>query len=154
MSLDDNRADSFTPAIMEVEAITKHCTNINGSKEKSAKLISYVIDEVWFAGAHSDVGGGYNDSHLSGAPLNWMIRKLVAYESQYKKQRKLLPDGSSVKEDIFGRSHIGEDSILSGAIYKNKTRNILNTPKQKIRLRGSLLYTAVLLQEDLWCRLH
>lgn len=131
MSLDDNRADSFTPSIMEVEAITKHCANINGSKEKSAQLISSVIDEVWFAGAHSDVGGGYNDSHLSGVPLNWMIRKLVAYENQYKKQHRLLPEGSSVKEDIFGRSHIGEDSILSGLIYKNKTRNIPQYAKAK-----------------------
>ena len=36
-----------------------------------------VIEEVWFAGSHGDVGGGYQNSQsLSAFPLNWMIGKL------------------------------------------------------------------------------
>ena len=30
------------------------------------------IRELWFAGAHSDVGGGYPDDALAGVPLAWM----------------------------------------------------------------------------------
>lgn len=30
------------------------------------------VKQVWFPGAHADVGGGYGDSKLSEAPLQWM----------------------------------------------------------------------------------
>jgi len=30
------------------------------------------LEQVWFAGAHADVGGGYEDSTLSVIPLMWM----------------------------------------------------------------------------------
>src|SRR5262249_24501097 len=31
------------------------------------------LRQVWFAGAHADVGGGYPDDGLSLVPLGWMI---------------------------------------------------------------------------------
>lgn len=34
------------------------------------------VKEVWFAGVHSDVGGGYPDSTLSFVPLVWMTDQL------------------------------------------------------------------------------
>ncbi|MGH8751559.1 MAG: DUF2235 domain-containing protein, partial [Burkholderiales bacterium] len=33
------------------------------------------IEQVWFCGVHSNVGGGYADSGLSDLTLNWMITK-------------------------------------------------------------------------------
>ncbi|EPX77151.1 DUF2235 domain-containing protein [Litoreibacter arenae] len=36
------------------------------------------IKEVWFAGVHSDVGGGYADDEASLDPLLWMIREAEA----------------------------------------------------------------------------
>ncbi|WP_281024507.1 phospholipase effector Tle1 domain-containing protein [Methylocystis rosea] len=34
------------------------------------------IQEVWFAGVHSDVGGGYPDDMTAYCPLVWMVREL------------------------------------------------------------------------------
>jgi uncharacterized protein (DUF2235 family) len=34
-----------------------------------------VIDQVWFAGAHSDVGGSYKERHLSDIAFAWMMDK-------------------------------------------------------------------------------
>jgi len=31
------------------------------------------VEQVWFPGVHSDVGGGYNEIDLSDSPLQWMI---------------------------------------------------------------------------------
>jgi Uncharacterized conserved protein len=31
------------------------------------------LSQVWFAGMHSNVGGGYPDDALSGVPLNWIM---------------------------------------------------------------------------------
>jgi len=33
------------------------------------------LEQVWFAGVHSDVGGGYPDTGLSEIPLLWMVEK-------------------------------------------------------------------------------
>lgn len=35
-----------------------------------------VVKEVWFAGVHSDIGGGYPESTLSFVPLAWMVEQL------------------------------------------------------------------------------
>jgi hypothetical protein len=35
-----------------------------------------VVNEVWFAGVHSDIGGGYPESTLSFVPLVWMVEQL------------------------------------------------------------------------------
>lgn len=34
-----------------------------------------IIDQVWFAGAHSDVGGGYKTRSLADIPLVWMAKQ-------------------------------------------------------------------------------
>jgi uncharacterized protein (DUF2235 family) len=35
------------------------------------------IEQVWFAGAHSDVGGGYVDRGLADIPLRWMADQAI-----------------------------------------------------------------------------
>jgi uncharacterized protein (DUF2235 family) len=37
-----------------------------------------IIEQVWFAGAHSDVGGGYVTRKLADIPLVWMAKKAEA----------------------------------------------------------------------------
>jgi uncharacterized protein (DUF2235 family) len=36
------------------------------------------VEQVWFCGAHSDVGGGYSESLLSDIALNWMVGRAHA----------------------------------------------------------------------------
>lgn len=35
------------------------------------------MEQVWFAGVHTDVGGGYEEQNLSDIPLEWMLKKAV-----------------------------------------------------------------------------
>ena len=42
--------------------------------EKVPPNPSQTIKQVWFAGAHSDVGGGYAEPGLSDIAFNWMMR--------------------------------------------------------------------------------
>lgn len=35
------------------------------------------IEQVWFPGVHSDIGGGYEDAGLGRIALDWMVRKLM-----------------------------------------------------------------------------
>ncbi len=36
------------------------------------------VEQVWFPGAHGDVGGGYPDRALADAPLLWMVERAAA----------------------------------------------------------------------------
>jgi uncharacterized protein (DUF2235 family) len=38
------------------------------------------VEQIWFVGAHSNVGGGYLDHSLSDIPLLWMIKKAEEHE--------------------------------------------------------------------------
>jgi Uncharacterized alpha/beta hydrolase domain (DUF2235) len=59
LSLDDER-ETFHPVRFDLE------------KSVSPKRIK----EVWFAGVHSDVGGGYPDDDLAHVPLAWMMHEI------------------------------------------------------------------------------
>jgi uncharacterized protein (DUF2235 family) len=37
-----------------------------------------VLEQVWFAGCHSNIGGGYEDSRLSDISFLWMVAKATA----------------------------------------------------------------------------
>ncbi len=37
------------------------------------------VEQVWFAGVHCDVGGGYPDHSLADVPLVWMLSKATAH---------------------------------------------------------------------------
>lgn len=69
--------------------------------------------EVWFAGVHGDVGGGYaeEESQLAKFPLYWMIRETQALGVQYQPGtiNSLVlgqtDDGRYAKPDINGKIH-------------------------------------------------
>jgi hypothetical protein len=42
------------------------------------RLPNVSIEQVWFAGAHADVGGGYKTRSLAHIPLVWMAKQAEA----------------------------------------------------------------------------
>ncbi|MXP65343.1 DUF2235 domain-containing protein [Roseomonas sp. M0104] len=52
------------------------------------------IRQVWFAGAHSDVGGGYQDRRLADIPLCWMAEE--AANCGLKLDWSMLPDRAAL----------------------------------------------------------
>lgn len=42
---------------------------------EETKNDNQIIEQVWFAGSHSDVGGGYKEDEASDFPLSWMLSK-------------------------------------------------------------------------------
>ncbi len=120
VSVDDNRARIFTPILLTRPHLLDDCRELAtalASSEAKARHIDKTVEEVWFSGAHSDVGGGYRDSLLSGVSLNWMMRQIRASNVD------ILPLGAIVREDAFGKSHDPESGIW-GLIYRAKTRNL------------------------------
>lgn len=56
----DEQRETFRPTLW----------NINNANN------SQVVEQVWFAGVHSDVGGGYKERQLSDIAFKWMIRRI------------------------------------------------------------------------------
>lgn len=62
------------------------------------------LEQVWFPGMHTDVGGGYKEHHLSDLSLIWMSRKAVECGLRiYDPERiPLNPDPGGVMHDSRG----------------------------------------------------
>jgi Uncharacterized alpha/beta hydrolase domain (DUF2235) len=44
--------------------------------DRSPNAKSQILEQMWFAGVHSDVGGSYPQTGLSDIPLLWMMKKI------------------------------------------------------------------------------
>jgi len=63
LAIDDERT-AFWPHVWQEK-------NIEGAKDRTNEN----VEQVWFAGMHSNVGGGYERSGISGVPLYWMMTR-------------------------------------------------------------------------------
>ena len=74
--------------------------------DKSAAPVQQDIRQVWFAGVHADIGGGYpeTESGLSKFPLDWMVREAVSH---------------GLKINVAMRNHLvlGQPRIGATAVY-------------------------------------
>jgi uncharacterized protein (DUF2235 family) len=111
VSLDDNRARIFTP-------ILASCSCISNCKNRS---LDDFVNEVWFAGAHSDVGGGYKnekgemDDDLAKIPLKWMLNNFIGYN---------LFNNNLLVEETNANAKIHDAEIDYGPAFKRRNRHI------------------------------
>lgn len=78
LALDERRED-FQPAVWK--------------QKPDGKANGQVLKQVWFAGAHSDVGGGYPAHGLSDVSLAWMaseVEPMLALDFDYLTSRRDL----------------------------------------------------------------
>ncbi len=74
LALDDER-DSFWPLLWDEVAEARKAREPARDPASRARFGSR-LQQVWFAGMHSDVGGGYPDESLSYVSLRWMIDQI------------------------------------------------------------------------------
>ncbi len=65
LALDDER-NSFHPVLWNEE-------KERGQNEQTTHIHQERVSQVWFSGAHSNVGGGYPDDGLAHVSLDWMM---------------------------------------------------------------------------------
>ena len=69
-----------------------------------------VVEQMWFPGVHSNVGGGYDNTQLSDMALVWMI-------SRVQQLTGLHFDETEIKRDIW--------PCAAGTLYRSSTRKWL-----------------------------
>lgn len=71
----DEKRSNFKPTLWEM------------SRKVQNGEVGQVMQQVWFPGVHSNIGGGYPDQDLSDITLKWMITKAeaagLAFEKKY-----------------------------------------------------------------------
>lgn len=50
--------------------------------DESDVIAMQTLEQVWFAGVHTDVGGWYDDCGLENISLHWMLKK--QYQAAFK----------------------------------------------------------------------
>ena len=125
LSIDDDREWIFTPLLLDRAHLFRHCAADGKHLLDTDGLIRPGrLRQVWFSGAHSDVGGGNADSLLSGVSLNWMIDNLKGDKwGDNQNGAGLLPADAQVAEDPFGTSHDPEAGWW-GPLYHAINRDI------------------------------
>ncbi|WP_299212331.1 DUF2235 domain-containing protein [uncultured Aquimarina sp.] len=127
LSLNDNRSSIFTPVLLTQQRMVSTCPEIKPEN---------IANEVWFFGAHSDVGGGYRNTNISGVSLNWMIRQLEPYQ--------LLPSDTRVYEDRFDKTNNPSKGFVR-LFYPKSSRKLSflvsknGYKKEKLRIHKSVL---------------
>ncbi len=90
----DEKRGPFEPTLWSVEE------GLSESPER--------VQQVWFAGVHSDIGGGYKEAQLSDISLMWMVRRVhlatgLCFDDAYlSDQAHVSPDPLGVHHDSLG----------------------------------------------------
>lgn len=75
------------------------------------------IRQVWFAGMHTDVGGGYKEQSLSDIPLAWMTKKAVSHGLLLYPQHKV-----AIAENANGHMHDARGSAIT-KLFRREARS-------------------------------
>ena len=135
LSLDDER-DAFWPLIWDEVA---ERAMINGGEivtgvgrdgkpvTDKRKVSEGRLAQVWFAGVHSDVGGGYPDESLSYISLMWMMDELLRSQETQPEDRRLrfiqqITDRISAMTNALGPIHDSREGLAS--YYRYQPRKI------------------------------
>ncbi|MBH2008588.1 MAG: DUF2235 domain-containing protein [Xanthomonadaceae bacterium] len=84
LALDDER-NAFHPRLWnEKEIPGEPGTGTPGGNVHTTHINDEQISQVWFAGVHSNVGGGYADDSLSYVSLLWMVKEADKYGLRFE----------------------------------------------------------------------
>ena len=91
--------------------------------EAEAEHVDHTDDErltqVWFAGVHANVGGGYPDDALSYVPLRWMMLEAAKKRLRFK----TIPiEAMDAKRSPYGRIHDSRAGLA--ALYRYGPRRL------------------------------
>ena len=84
------------------------------------------MEQIWFCGCHSDIGGGYEDNDkISKIPLSWMINK--AKDAGLIFTQELSYDENDFKEEIHDSYKVFKEQY--GDVVGDKTYREMLNPK-------------------------
>ena len=144
LGLDDER-NTFHPKLWdETEADIRHVVEVRArdphDPQRRVPALRPRIDQVWFAGVHSNLGGGYPDDTLSYIPLLWILRDAEEAGLRFQPDALRSYEGASDENGVIYDSRKGLASY-----YRYNPRRIANIiDKEKVTLQAVRIHESVL----------
>lgn len=87
------------------------------------------VEQCWFAGVHSDVGGGYADHRVSDVSLVWMVEKASQLGLEFDTQdpvwqASVTPSSLAPLHDSYGMAH----QLFGRVMDSPRIRKVETTP--------------------------
>ena len=118
LSLDDERT-TFHPVLWDE-------SNIPAPSTAGTRLTKHEkISQVWFAGVHANVGGGYPDNSLAHMSLNWILKEASDCGLRFKTAPTADPDALVAlksRQDPDGRLYDSRSGLAG--YYRYGPRNV------------------------------
>jgi uncharacterized protein (DUF2235 family) len=122
LSIDDERT-TFHPVLWDESEIPR----AKGSSCGIRRTRSEQLSQVWFAGVHANVGGGYPDDSLAHVSLAWIMQEASLCGLRFKRPPVADPDSVlnlSSSQDKDGRLYDSRSGI--GGYYRYGPRKIVD----------------------------
>lgn len=132
LSIDDERT-TFHPVLWDERAEPPLAPRADGSLHLADERIS----QVWFAGVHSNVGGGYPDDSLAHIPLVWVMNEAAIAGLTFKTVAHASPQTllhPPTVQDKDGRQYDPRSGL--GGSYRYGPRDIHELGKELLARRG------------------
>lgn len=130
LALDDERT-TFHPVLW-----TEEGERVVTGTAVAANIRDERISQVWFVGAHANVGGGYPDDRLALVALNWMMHEATASGLRFKTAPDADPDALVhvySSQDKDGRLYDSRSGL--GGYYRYGPRDLVELCDQKFSSR-------------------
>jgi uncharacterized protein (DUF2235 family) len=101
---------------------------------KKDDAVDQTLEQVWFAGVHCDIGGGYRDPALSEIPLLWMAGKAQACGLSLKPDHLVENQTGLDSEDRRAGIEVAPDP--AGELHDSYTRFYRLMPPYDRKLAG------------------
>ena len=115
----DERRSLFTPTLWE------QCNSVKDSSRQ-------VMEQRWFVGAHSNVGGGYKDCGLSNIALLWLKEKAEDAGLCY------LEPAPHIKEQPWDKGKIVNSNTPMYWLWWPKYREVMVSERHNLDLHSSV----------------
>jgi hypothetical protein len=94
------------------------------------------IEQRWFIGSHSNVGGGYPNDLLADIPLGWMLNKADACDLEFTRDVIVPPDAClSQITDSYAQFLGGKYKLFSPRYFRKLDTGIHEKPHPTVQQR-------------------
>ena len=114
-------------------------------RKNKFKTFKSITEQVWFAGAHADVGGGYLDEDsrvrdrvpgLDDVSLDWMLRRLLHHFPEFPIS---LTDGPNIDSTLRRSWALSPQHNSRKNVYRLMPKAIRSISNTKVKCRSSFL---------------
>jgi uncharacterized protein (DUF2235 family) len=148
LSIDDERT-TFHPILWDEGNEEPLAPRTDGKRYLGDERIS----QVWFAGVHTNVGGGYPDDSLAQIPLIWMLSEAQACGLRFKESVDANPQTLGhphTAQDKDGRIYDSRQGL--GGYYRYGPRKILELGRELLSRKNGEAFPRI--HESVLKRIH